>query len=651
MPTTPAPYGTWRSPLTADRLATAGRRVADVVCEGSTVYWGETRPSEAGRVTIMRRITDGSITEILSAPMSARSRVHEYGGGAFCVADGVIYFSNFNDNRMYRLVPDATPVPLTAEGRWRYADCVVDRQRSRLIGVREDHTRDGEPRNEVVAIDLATGEVKVLASGHDFYSNPRLSPSGDQLCWLQWDHPNMPWDGTTLCCATVAPDGLLAQPAAIAGGFDESIYCPQWSPDGILHFVSDRTGWWNLYRLRDGTPEALWPLAAEFGVPHWNFGTATFGFDREDIICIYGQPGMWKLARIPAAGGQPHEFHLPYSELGNLRVDDGQALLVAASPTEPPALVSIALASGKATVLRQPSDLTIGPSLVSLPEAITFPTDGGTAHGFYYAPNNPDFLAPSGERPPLIVIGHGGPTSSTSIAFSPAIQFWTSRGFAVLDVNYGGSTGYGRAYRERLNGAWGIRDVADCVNGAKYLVARGDVDGKRLVIRGGSAGGYTTLCALAFHDVFRAGASHYGIGDLEALAKDTHKFEQRYLDRLVGPHPARRDLYIARSPIHHVDKLSCPIIFFQGLEDRVVPPAQAETMVAALRAKGIPVAYVAFEGEQHGFRRAENIQRALEAELYFYGRVLGFTPADNLSPVPIDNLTASAGNRPGGDTR
>ena len=638
MATTRASYGTWRSPLTADRLAAAGRRVSDVALDDATVYWGETRPTEAGRITIMRRTADGAISEILLAPMNARSRVHEYGGGALCVADGVVYFSNFADQRVYRHVPDSAPVPLTAEGPWRYADCVVDRRRSRLIGVREDHARDGEPRNEVVAIDLATGEVTVLASGHDFYSNPRLSPCGDQLCWLQWDHPNMPWDGTTLCRANIDPDGRLAAVTVIAGGPSESVYCPQWSPQGVLHFASDRTGWWNLYRLRDGIIEALWPLAAEFAVPHWNFGTATFGFDREDVICIYGQPGAWRLARIPAAEGQPQAFHLPYSEVGNVRVGDGRALLVAASPTEPPALIEISLATGETTVLRQPSELLIAPALVSLPEAITFPTDGGTAHGFYYASHNPDFVGPSDERPPLIVISHGGPTSSASTAFNPAIQFWTSRGFAVLDVNYGGSTGYGRAYRARLNGAWGVRDVADCVNGARFLVARGDVDSERLVIRGGSAGGFTTLCALAFHDVFRAGASHYGIGDLEALAKDTHKFEARYLDRLIGPYPERRDLYVERSPIHHVDKLSCPIIFFQGLEDRVVPPAQAETMVAALRAKAIPVAYVAFEGEQHGFRRAENIQRALEAELYFYGRVLGFTPADDLPPVPIDNL-------------
>ena len=448
----------------------------------------------------------------------------------------------------------------------------------------------------------------------------------------------MPWDGTTLCGATIAPDGQLATLTLIAGGPEKSIYGPQWSPEGILHFASDRTGWWNLYRLRDGSTEALWPMAAEFAVPHWNFGTATFGFDGEDIICIYGQPGSWRLARIPAAAGQPSMFDLPYSEFGSVRVGNGRALLIAASPSEPPALIEISLSTGETTVLRQPSELAIAPALVSLPEAVSFPTDGGMAYGFYYAPHNPDFVGPSDERPPLIVISHGGPTSNASTAFSPQIQFWTSRGFAVLDVNYGGSTGYGRAYRARLNGAWGIRDVADCVSGALYLAARGDVDGKRLVIRGGSAGGYTTLCALAFHDVFRAGASHYGIGDLEALAKDTHKFEARYLDRLVGPYPERRDLYIARSPIHHVDKLSCPIIFFQGLEDRVVPPAQAETMVAALRAKSIPVAYVAFEGEQHGFRRAENIQRVLEAELYFYGRVLGFTPADDLTPVPIDGV-------------
>ena len=639
MPTR-APYGTWRSPLTAGRLATAGRRVGDVVLDGSAVFWGETRPTEAGRVTIMRRTADGTITEILPTSMNARSRVHEYGGGAFCVADGSVYFSNFADQRLYRLVPGGGAAPLTAERNWRYADCIVDRRHRRLIGVREDHADTGEPQNEVVAIDFATGDVTVLATGRDFYSNPRLNPAGDRLCWLEWDHPNMPWDGTTMCCAAVDPDGLLDVPNVIAGGTEESVYGPQWSPTGVLHFASDRTGWWNIYRLRGGAIENLWPLEAEFAVPHWNFGTAMFGFDGEDIVCIFGQPGAWRLARIPTAGGQPHTFDLRYSELGNVRVSDGRALLVAASPTESPSLIEVSLATGETIVLRQPSELTIAPALVSLPEAITFPTDGSTAHGFYYAPHNLEFAGPSDERPPLIVVSHGGPTSSATTAFSPQIQYWTSRGFAVLDVNYSGSTGYGRAYRTRLNGAWGVRDVADCINGAQYLVARGDVDGERLVIRGGSAGGYTTLCALAFHDVFRAGASHYGIGDLEALARDTHKFEARYLDRLVGPYPERRDLYIARSPIHHLDKLSCPIIFFQGLEDRVVPPAQAEAMVAALRTKGIPVAYVPFEGEQHGFRRAENIQRALEAELYFYGRILGFVPADDLSPVPIDNLSS-----------
>ncbi len=302
MSTTRAPFGTWRSPLTADRLAATGRRVADIALDGATTYWGETRPAEAGRVTLMRRTCDGTFSEILAAPMNARSRVHEYGGGAFCVADGVVYFSNFADQRLYCLDRGSAPVPLTAAGPWRYADCVVDRQRRRLIGVREDHAHDGEPRNEVVAIDLATGDVTVLATGHDFYSNPRLSPSGDQLCWLQWDHPNMPWDGTTLCVAAVAPDGQLAAATAIAGGPNESVYGPQWSPQGILHFASDRTGWWNLYRLRDGTLGALWPLAAEFAVPHWNFGTATYGFDREDVICVYGRPGAWRLARIAAAG-------------------------------------------------------------------------------------------------------------------------------------------------------------------------------------------------------------------------------------------------------------------------------------------------------------------------------------------------------------
>lgn len=635
-----APYGTWRSPLGANAIAMAGRRVGDLSVDGSDLYWGETRPTEGGRVTIMRRDGRGTVQEVLAVPHNARTRVHEYGGGALLAADGVVYFSNFADQRLYRLSQDGVPAPVTAEGSFRYGDCVLDHKRNRLICVREDHSGAGhEPRNEIAAVDLASGEATVLASGRDFYASPRLDPDSRRLCWLAWDHPQMPWDGTSLLVADIGEDGLPGPATLVAGGTSESIYGPQWSREGVLHFVSDRSGWWNLYKLQDNQAHSIWPCAAEFGVPLWNLGSAMFGFSGRDLVCIFGRPGAWQLACVPADGMPPRTIELPYTELVNLRVRGDEAIMLAASPTSSPAILSVALSTGTAKVLRHPGEQVLEPRYVSPPTAVQFDTARGPAHAFYYAPHNPDYSAPPGELPPLVVIGHGGPTGSTSTALSLQIQYWTTRGIAVLDVNYGGSTGYGRAYRERLAGAWGVVDVEDCIAAAKHIAARGLADPARLVIRGGSAGGYTTLCALTFHDVFRAGASHYGIGDLEALAKDTHKFESRYLDRLIGPYPARRDVYVARSPIHHVDGLNCPVIFFQGAEDRVVPPAQAETMVAALRAKGLPVAYVLFEGEQHGFRRAENITAALEAELYFYGRVLGFTPADQLPPIAIENLS------------
>lgn len=634
-----AAYGTWPSPLPAATVAAAGRRITDIAVDGQEIYWGETRPLDGGRVTILHREPGGVVHELIAAPYSARTRVHEYGGGAITAAGGTLYFSNFADQRLYRVRSSGTPEPITPARDWRYADGVVDKARDRLVCVREDHTGGGhEPGNEIVAIDLRTGEFTVLASGADFYASPRLSPDGKSLCWIEWSHPNMPWDGTRLMTACFSPDGTLAAPVQIAGGETEAITGPRWSPSGVLHFVSDRTGWWNLYRRTGSGIEPLWPCAAEFGIPHWTFGTSMYAFDGADIVCIHGTSGAWRLAVIPANGGAPRPIDLPYTELSSLHVSAGKALLIAASPTASPALIAVDLARGTADVVREPASTPLLATSISQPEAITFPSTRGEAHAFFYPPHNPGYEGLAAERPPLVVIGHGGPTGNASTAFSAGIQFWTTRGFAVLDVDYGGSTGHGRAYRERLAGAWGLTDVEDCIAGARHLVQRGDVDGQRLLIRGGSAGGYTTLCALTFHDVFRAGASHYGIGDLEALAKDTHKFESRYLEKLVGPYPARRDLYVARSPIHHIDRLARPVIFFQGLEDKVVPPEQAETMVAALRAKGLPVAYVPFAGEQHGFRRAENIVAALEGELYFYGRVLGFTPADALAPIPIDNL-------------
>jgi dipeptidyl aminopeptidase/acylaminoacyl peptidase len=640
------PYGSWKSPITSDLIVAATVGLEQPRPDGADVYWVETRPAEGGRHVIVRRGPDGHTADRTPAPLNTRTRAHEYGGGAYAVAEGTLYFSNFADQRLYRQDGDSPPRPLTPQGDLRYADAVIDRHRGRIICIREDHTAGGEPVNAVVSLAADGSDAgRVLASGSDFYSSPRLSPDSARLAWLTWNHPNMPWDGTELWVAEFNADGSLGVGERVAGGPDESIFQPEWSPDGVLHFVSDRTGWWNLYRRRTGRDEPLCPRAAEFGRPQWLFGFSTYAFaSAGQIVCTWLEQGAWRLGLLDTQARALEPFEVPYTEIDGLRAADGKAVFVAGSPAEVTAVVRLDLATRRFEVLRRSSDTPLDPGYLSVPELIEFPTeDGRTAFGLYYPPRNRDFAAPAGERPPLLVISHGGPTSSTSTRLRPEVQYWTSRGFAVLDVNYGGSTGHGRDYRRRLDGRWGIVDVDDCVNGARYLVGRGLADGNRLAIRGGSAGGYTTLCALTFRDVFRAGASHFGVSDLEALAQETHKFESRYLDRLIGPYPERQDLYRERSPIHFADRLSCPVILFQGLEDKVVLPNQAEMMVEALRRKGLPVAYVPFAGEQHGFRRAENIKRALDAEFYFYSRVFGFTPADTLAPVAIENLVASGG--------
>ncbi len=640
-----APYGSWKSPITSDLIVAETIRLGQIALDGQDVYWVESRPTEGGRYVIVRRTSDGRMTDVTPLPFNARTRVHEYGGGAFVVADGqavAVYFSDFADQRLYRQDAGAEPRPITPEASLRYADGVIVPRRGRMICIREDHTNsEREAVNAIVSLDLEGGDSgQVLVSGNDFYSSPRLSPDGSRLAWLTWNHPNMPWNGTELWVGELRADGSLGQAERVAGGEEESIFQPEWSPDGVLHFVSDRTGWWNLYRWRDGQVEPLVEMEAEFGLPQWIFGMSIYAFESaRRIICAYTQQGTWRLASLDTTTGKLEPIETPYTEIEYVRAAPGRAVFLAGSPTEPLSIIQLDLATRRLEVLRRSGEIAIDPEYLSIPQEIEFPTENGlTAHAFFYAPKNRDYVAPSGERPPLLVIIHGGPTGATSSTLSLGIQYWTSRGMAVLDVNYGGSTGYGRAYRQRLEGQWGVVDVDDCVNGARYLVERDEVDENRLAIRGGSAGGYTTLSALTFRDIFKAGASYYGISDLEALAKDTHKFESRYLDRLVGPYPERRDLYKERSPIHFTHRLSCPMILFQGLEDKVVPPNQAETMFEAVRAKGLPVAYLPFEGEQHGFRRAENIKRALDAELYFYSKVFGFELADPVEPVSIENL-------------
>ena len=614
------PYGSWPSPLTASRVTAGALRLDHVQLDGEDVYWVEGRASEGGRYVIVRRTADGAIIDVTPTVFNVRTRVHEYGGAAYTVDRGTIYFANFADQRIYRQRAGAVPEPITAEGGF-YADFRVDRTRDRLISVREDHSKAGEAINTIVAIG---GGETVLVSGADFYSDPIVSPDGASLAWLQWHHPNMPWDGTELCVARFETDGTLGPARTIAGGATESIFQPEWSPDGTLYFVSDRSGWWNLHRLLTGEVEVVHAMAVEFGKPQWTFSMVTYAFmSAERIAATYTQGGRWQLALIDTRSRTCTPVPLLVQPLESIHATADAIYFIGGSATEANAITRLALADRSTEVLRSASAERIEPAWISVPEAITFTAAGRDVHAFYYPPVNPAVTAPAGERPPLLVLTHGGPTGASSDVLDSKVQFWTSRGFAVLDINYSGSTGYGRAYRERLNGQWGIADVTDAVGGAEAMVAAGKADPARLAIRGGSAGGYTTLAALTFHQVFKAGASYYGISDLEVLQQDTHKFESRYNESLIGPYPAAREVYVARSPIHFTDRLSCPIILFQGLDDKVVPPNQSEMMAAALRKKGLKVKYVTFEGEQHGFRKAENIIRALEEELAFYRDVFG----------------------------
>jgi dipeptidyl aminopeptidase/acylaminoacyl peptidase len=691
-------YGTWVSPISAQVVAAQGLRLGAVSVDGDDIYWLEGRPTEGGRSVLVRRSPDGRHTDLTPPGFNVRTRVHEYGGGAYLVVNGEIYFSNFADQRIYRVggsnrlrqgyggppklhakaEEQELPYAITPAGNWFYADATFDARRRRLICVREDHSHESpakaghhedsepteaghddrrEPMTTLVSIPVDGPESAgdVIASGYDFYSTPRLSPDGSELAWLSWRHPQMPWDGTELWVANVTASGSLDGARRVAGGPTESIYQPGWSPDGALYFVSDRDGWWKIYRI-DGTRDsglgtrdrsevhaliANPPTDAEFGRPQWVFGTATWAFAGPSrLVVSYTRAGRWHLATVDVESGvmsslaqglEPHDW---------LTTTPTHAMVAAGSTISPDALVRIDLATGAVETLQASSTLELDEAHISVPEPVEFETDGGlTACAFFYPPRHAGCSGPAGERPPLIVISHGGPTTATNATLDLRVQYWTSRGFAVADVNYGGSSGYGRPYRQRLNRQWGIVDVADTVNVARHLVAQGKADPKRLIVRGGSAGGYTTLAALTFHPgEFKAGASYYGISDIEVLARDTHKFESRYLDTLVGPYPAARDVYRARSPIHFVDRLSCALILFQGLEDKVVPPNQSEMMADAVRAKGIPVAYLAFEGEQHGFRKASTIIRSLEAELFFYGAVFGFAPADAIERVSIDNL-------------
>ncbi|CAF0881430.1 unnamed protein product [Adineta steineri] len=649
-------YGTWLSPINSSLIVESTKTLSEIqVDEKGNVYWMELRPSESGRYTIC---SNKQQDDLLPKTYNARTRVHEYGGGSYIVKDNVLYFSNFVDQRIYRInfQENDSPIPVTEQSEnssLRYADFTIDSYRKQLICVHEYHQGEHDVQNTIVSVSLndsSSSSMVTLDSGYDFYSSPTISPDGRYLVWISWNHPNMPWDQTDLWIGEFnnEANSSLINKKKLFAKEDVSILQPKWSPNGkFLYFIHDQNGWWNLYRTTsDGqTIEHMHDEQADFGGPGWMFGYSYYDFDSNgNIIIAYWKDGITKLAKIDVETKKFTSLTATeeYTDIRYVRVHNQNVYFVGSSAIKPGALIEYNMETNTKNILSRSTNITIDPRYLSVPEMITFKTgDNDIAYGIYYPPKNDDYEISSTttELPPLLVRTHGGPTSATTSAFNLRIQYWTSRGFALLDVNYRGSTGYGRKFRDSLKDNWGIYDVQDCIAGAEHLVKENKVDKNRLTIDGGSAGGYTTLCALTMHNYFSAGASHYGVSDLELLARDTHKFEARYLDRLVGEYPAKKDIYIERSPMTHVKNLSKPIIFFQGSEDKVVLPSQAEIMVNALREKHLPVAYVLFDGEQHGFRKAENIRRSLDGQFYFFSKIFNFQMADDVEPIPIENLS------------
>jgi dipeptidyl aminopeptidase/acylaminoacyl peptidase len=649
---TVAPYGSWSSPITTD-LLTSPRlvRLGAVSAAEDGLYWTEVRPHEAGRTALVYRAQDDEPVDVVPGDFNVRSRVHEYGGGAYWRHGETLWCSSFEDGRVYRLDgPGAEPQPVTPEpperNALRYADGVVSPDGRLIVCVRERHQSGTEPVNELVVFPAdGSGEPRSIAGERDFYSSPRISPDGDRLAWTCWDHPLMPFEGTELYVADLARDGSLSNERLVAGSERESVVQPTWSPEGLLHFASDRSGWWNLFAEEDGKPRALCPIEAEFARPPWIFGVETFAFLPDGrIACIVTRQAIDSLELLDPATGELEPLDLPFTTYTGWTIAAQGELLatIAAGPTEESAVIVVDPRTRGHEVVKRSVEDELDQGGLSRAEPIEFPGSGGPAYGFFYPPQNPSFTAPAGELPPLVVAVHGGPTSHTTPALDLDIQFLTSRGIAVVDVNYGGSTGYGRAFRDRLRGRWGEVDVDDSVAAARFLAAAGRVDPERMLITGGSAGGYTTLLAMGVSDVFAAGISEFGVADLVSFHSETHKFESRYDEYLVGAWPEETELYRQRSPVTHADSISKPLLLLQGLDDKVVPPSQAEAIIAALERNDVPYAYVGFEGEGHGFRGADAIRRSRETFLSFAGQVFGFEPADQLEPVRIQNLEGAA---------
>jgi dipeptidyl aminopeptidase/acylaminoacyl peptidase len=642
-----APYGSWVSPITPDLVSSEGGvqfGYVDVSEDG--VYWTESRPNEEGRTALVYRAHDGEPVDVVPPGFNVRTRVHEYGGGAWFRDGDVLFCSSFDDSRLYRIdSAGAEPRPITPEPReshaLRYADGRVFADGRLIVCVREEHG-EGEPTNELVVLPAdGSAEPRAVATGRDFYAAPRPSPDGTRLAWLAWDHPRMPFEGTDLCIADLGDDGSLVNDRRVAGSDEESIFQPEWSRAGDLYFVSDRTGWSNLYVERSGKVEALTSEEAELGYPQWVFDLTRYTFLGDGrIACLFTRSALDALELLDPESGGLQRVDLPYTDLTpSLRSVGNRLVLAGSSPTKPPEVVEVNLRSGEHRLLRRSTELELDPGYLAVGTPIDFEgADGLTSHGFYYAPTNHDYSGPADELPPLLVHVHGGPTAHVSNALQLSIQLFTSRGIAVVDLNYAGSTGYGREYRDRLRGRWGEVDIEDSAAVVRFLADRGDIDPARVEITGGSAGGYTTLMAMAVRDEFSSGASYFGVADLVTFHDDTHKFESHYDEYLIGPWPAAKDVYLERSPITHADSISRPLLLLQGLDDKVVPPSQSEVIVDALERRGIPYAYIAFEGEGHGFRKAENVKGSEEAHLSFLAQVSGFELADEFEPIEIENL-------------
>lgn len=624
-------FGTWKSPLSSALATAAHVSFSELSVDGTDLYYLELRPQDAGRTTLKVRRSDGNIFEITPAPFNVRTKVHEYGGSSYIVFNQIVYFINANDQDIYcvRLGLSAVPNQITNSGsNERFANLVYDQNHNRLICVRETHHED-RIDNDLVQIELASGLCRVLHAKHDFYGQPNLSHCGTKLAYLAWNLPSMPWDSSLLYTASFDKHGDLDGDAVVAGGVEESIFQPEWIDSNRLAFVSDRTGYWNLYLYENDQISVIVQDEAEYGLPLWVLDMRSYiPWEANRFVAARKSADETSLVMIDCVTGKFDTINREYCHYSSITRYLEGVCFIGGSGNRLSSIVSLDVNNHDTTRLLEPGAQPLPLGCISVAESISYKNKyAQLVHANFYTPKNDQFNAPEGDKPPLLVLSHGGPTSHSNQSFSFHVQYYTTRGWAVLDVNYGGSTGFGREYRNRLLNNWGIVDVEDCEAGVKYLSELGKVDCQRVAIRGGSAGGYTTLRALTTSSMFRAGSSLYGVADIRALAQDTHKFESGYLESLI-PTEALDE----RSPINHIDKFSVPVIFYQGTEDRVVPPNQSESMYQALAAKGITTAIFLFEGEGHGFRSAENIRTVLDTEFTFLSKVFGIERDDlNLS--------------------